>query len=92
MPAGDEDPQQAGRCEWGEPGLQMGNGEAAPSRLLAGRSIAPGDDSTNRVAVINQAMAKRFWPGESAVGKRFAFGGRPGTPTAVGRSPASSAV
>ncbi|HWN99497.1 MAG TPA: ABC transporter permease [Blastocatellia bacterium] len=45
-------------------------------RMLEGRAFnsADGADKPD-VAIINEAMAKRFWPNESAVGKRI---GRPG--------------
>ncbi|MFB3853825.1 MAG: ABC transporter permease [Vicinamibacterales bacterium] len=40
-------------------------------RLLEGRTFSPADTpETPRVAIVNDTMAKRFWPGESAVGKR----------------------
>ena len=40
-------------------------------RLLAGRTITPQDTPGHPTAlVINQTMAQRFWPGESALGKR----------------------
>ena len=40
-------------------------------RLLAGRSFTPQDTPGHPTAlVINQIMAQRFWPGESALGKR----------------------
>ena len=40
-------------------------------RLLAGRSFTPQDTPGHPTAlVINQTMARRFWPGESALGKR----------------------
>jgi putative ABC transport system permease protein len=40
--------------------------------ILEGRDLTERDDaSAPRVALINQAMAKRLWPGESAIGKRF---------------------
>ena len=40
-------------------------------RLLAGRTITAQDTSGHPTAlVINQTMAQRFWPGESALGKR----------------------
>ncbi len=40
--------------------------------ILEGRALTPFDRKGSvRVAVITQAMAKHFWPGESAVGKRF---------------------
>lgn len=49
--------------------------------LLSGRGLKDSDDAkAPRVAVINQAMAKKFWPDENPVGKRFftkLAGGRP---------------
>ncbi|HXJ73158.1 MAG TPA: ABC transporter permease, partial [Candidatus Dormibacteraeota bacterium] len=39
--------------------------------LLEGRHLAPSDNETGeKVAVINATMARRYWPEESAVGKR----------------------
>lgn len=41
-------------------------------RLLHGRTFEPRDDAnTPGVAVINETMARRFWPGENPVGKRI---------------------
>jgi predicted permease len=41
-------------------------------RMLAGRDFTIGDDASSpNVAVINETLAKRFWPGESAIGKRI---------------------
>jgi predicted permease len=47
-------------------------------RLLRGRdfSDADGENSTH-VAIINQAMAERFWPNQEPVGKHFKRGGDP---------------
>jgi putative ABC transport system permease protein len=40
--------------------------------LLAGRFISDADDSTSQhVTVINEAMAKKFFPGENPLGKRL---------------------
>jgi putative ABC transport system permease protein len=40
-------------------------------RLLAGRTFSPRDTPGSPTAlVINQTMARRFWPGESPLGKR----------------------
>jgi predicted permease len=40
--------------------------------LLAGRMITDADDSTSQhVTVINQAMARKFFPGENPLGKRL---------------------
>jgi putative ABC transport system permease protein len=45
-------------------------------RLIEGRNIAATDTSeTPFVAVINETMAKRYWPGVSPIGKRFLTGG-----------------
>jgi predicted permease len=42
----------------------------------SGRDLALTDrDGAPLVVVINEAMARRFWPGEEAVGKRFKFFG-----------------
>jgi putative ABC transport system permease protein len=45
-------------------------------RILHGREI-DGTDKQNsvHVAVINQAMAERFWPGKDPIGKRFSLVG-----------------
>src|SRR5262245_9813451 len=43
--------------------------------LLRGRLFDEGDRSgTIPVAIINQTMARRLWPGEDPVGRRFKFG------------------
>lgn len=47
-------------------------------RLTSGRGFEPQDDEDGEpVAVISQAMAERFWPGEDAVGQRFNPPGQP---------------
>ncbi|HYV72796.1 MAG TPA: ABC transporter permease [Candidatus Binatia bacterium] len=44
--------------------------------LVSGREFTDSDrKDTTLVAVINEAMAKHFWPGQNAVGKRFHFFG-----------------
>jgi len=48
--------------------------------VLDGRWIEPADrDESRRVAVITRAMAERFWPGSSAIGREFRlrWGGDP---------------
>jgi predicted permease len=45
--------------------------------LRRGRGFAPEDREGSRpVAVINETMARRFWPGQEAVGRRFGFFGQ----------------
>jgi len=46
--------------------------------LVAGRFFNAADrQGAQRVVLINQSLATRYWPGESAVGKRFSFMDRP---------------
>jgi predicted permease len=41
-------------------------------RIVSGRPFGPTDtDTAPRVAVVNQTLAARYWPGVSAIGKRF---------------------
>ena len=42
--------------------------------LLAGRSLTAGDDArAPKVVVVNQTFAKRYFPDEDPIGKRFSF-------------------
>ena len=42
--------------------------------LMRGRKFEVFDDADSpRIAIINQTMARRFWPGQEALGKRFQF-------------------
>lgn len=47
--------------------------------LIAGRDFtAPDKQAAPPVAIINETFARRFWPGNQAVGKRFRAGGSAG--------------
>jgi predicted permease len=55
--------------------------------ILEGHGFTDADrKETRQVAVVSTAMAKHFWPNESAVGKRFHFFGDPGLREIVGVS------
>jgi putative ABC transport system permease protein len=44
--------------------------------LRAGRAFAPEDRAgATPVALVNEEMARRLWPGQSPLGRRFRFGG-----------------
>jgi putative ABC transport system permease protein len=50
--------------------------QAMDTRLLRGRDFTEyDDDKAPRVAVVNESFARRFWPGEDPIGKRFVMGG-----------------
>jgi predicted permease len=42
--------------------------------ILDGRDFTEDDATTPRVTIIDAAMAKQYWPGQSAVGKRVRYG------------------
>ena len=49
---------------------------AMGTRLIEGRDFTEQDDEkSSRVAIVNETFARRFWPGESPLGKRFSLGG-----------------
>jgi len=44
--------------------------------LVAGRDFTDADDATSTpVAIVNEHFARRFWPGQDAIGRRFRTGG-----------------
>jgi putative ABC transport system permease protein len=52
--------------------------------LVEGRPFTDADrDGAPRVAIISRSLAARMWPGQSAVGRRFYWGGVRGRPRTV---------
>jgi predicted permease len=52
--------------------------------LLAGRDFSAADAaSKNKVALVNEAFARHYFPGRSPLGGRFGFGTFPGTKTYI---------
>ena len=48
--------------------------QAMGTRLLEGRDFTEQDDeNAQRVAIVNETFARRFFPGEDAIGKRFSL-------------------
>ena len=59
--------------------------ETVGARLLEGRFFDRRDDlGTAPVVIVNQAMAKTYWPGRSAVGRRLRAGGQKELSTVIG--------
>jgi putative ABC transport system permease protein len=64
----------ADRPEVGERTVTPGYFGAMRIPLHRGREFNSQDrDDTPRVVVVNEALARRFWPGEEAIGKRIGF-------------------
>jgi predicted permease len=66
-------------------GVSPGYFEAMGMPLLKGRTFAVADrEGAPGVAIINETIAARMWPGEDPVGKTFRYGGlQDGIPTTV---------
>jgi predicted permease len=70
------------RC--GTASASPGYFQALGMRLLRGRDFTSQDDQGSpRVAVINKDFARRFWPDEDAIGKRFTLSDDDGSPIQV---------
>jgi predicted permease len=53
--------------------------------LRAGRDVTPADrEGAQPVALVNETTARRYWPGEDAVGKRIRLGGEEDWRTVIG--------
>jgi predicted permease len=52
--------------------------------LLAGRDFTPGDNAAHHVVIVNHTLAKREWPGQSAIGHRLRTGDIEDWATVVG--------
>ena len=51
--------------------------ETMGTAVLQGREFDDRDrPDTRRVAIVNEALASRYWPGQNAIGKRFRFDGQ----------------
>lgn len=46
--------------------------------LVRGRDFTARDDGDVPVAIVNETMARRYWPGQDVLGKRFSVKGRAG--------------
>jgi predicted permease len=69
----DEAYDPAGRRDWTELSfVSPGFFAAIDARLVQGRFLVPADDlQRRRAVVINQAMARRYWPGQNPLGRHI---------------------
>ena len=61
--------------------------EAMGERIVRGRTITPADTAdTQLIALVNEELARRYWPGRDPIGGRMRIGGDPKRPwvTVVG--------
>ena len=66
--------QERGQGDW--QASSDGTVATLGERLKAGREFLPSDIATApQVGIINEAMARRFWPGLDPIGRRFRTGG-----------------
>jgi predicted permease len=65
--------------------VSAGYFDTAGIRLLRGRDFRPTDvEGTDRVAIVNQSLARRFWPEQEPIGKTIRFGDSKDTWQVVG--------
>ena len=77
-------PREGEEMEFGVNTVGAGYFETMGITLVVGRGFEPSDrEGTAPVAVVNESFARRFWPGENPLGRRFSTG-RGGTREVVG--------
>lgn len=72
----DRPPRQQGDLAWNAIVTQVGGGyfEALGIPLLEGRGITAADGPGDAlIGVVSETMARTYWPGESALGKRWGY-------------------
>jgi putative ABC transport system permease protein len=74
---GREAEAERGQAELATRPVSAGYFEAVGVPLLEGRMLGPQDDaSAPAVILVNEAMARRYFPGQSAIGRRLQFWGQ----------------
>jgi len=71
---GKPDPPEERRIEVAYDAVTPGYFEALGIPVLQGRAFSAQDGPEPAIVAINEAMARRYWPGEDPVGRRFQFG------------------
>ncbi|MGH7580326.1 MAG: ABC transporter permease, partial [Gemmatimonadales bacterium] len=68
-------PREGEEMEFGANTVGAGYFETMGIPLVRGRGIEPSDrEGAPAVAVVNESFARRFWPGENPIGRRFSTG------------------